>query len=233
MRFLLCVSLGCLLIACSPATNDRANTGTDPDQSPTEEGPATAETEAVAGEQAPTEVGAITVLEGIRQEYARLQRLLEEGKLNSDSIQYSCEDAMIEGTVKRYTEAGNVVIVVNGYAEGDHGGVTDHYYFRDGEPFFLFREKGYWVFGGPLQSLEDGTEVPGTIDKLTEERYYIHDGKTIEALTKYYEIRSGETVEPASIPNQQMSHNGDLPTNYPFIRSVLDKRKADCRLLRD
>lgn len=171
------------------------------------------------------------VMASIRQEYARIQNLLESGQLKKDSTSIECEDEMIFGQLTLYSDASGVVLATNSYSQGDHGGVTENYYLRSGTPFFLFRESGYWRFGGEMQTLVDGTEVPGTIDHITEERFYFSNGVTIKALTKAYEFQNGEEIDPNKIPNETMSHDGEIPDGYQVVRAAMKNKKVDCSLL--
>jgi hypothetical protein len=82
-----------------------------------------------------------------------------------------------------------------------------------------------------MQTMDDGTEVPGTIDIITEDRLYFHQGSTIKALTKEYEIRNGEEVDPTTIPNETVAHNGGLPESLGFVQSAFNTKKVDCKLI--
>lgn len=178
----------------------------------------------------PAKTGENDPMTAIREDYARIQAALEAGELLKDSIPYLCEESMMQGQLELYSAGGAVVLAVHGYSQGDHSGTTERYYFRNGQPIFLYRESGYWQFGGLMQTMDDGTEVPGTIDKITENRFYFHEGQTINALTKQYELRSWEDLDPDSVPNETMAHNGELPESLDFIQSVTTTRTVDCQL---
>lgn len=224
------VLLSSFVYACTPTPTGEADTNGIADTT-TVDTPKEASTDPMIGEEDLPD--ADPVLESIRQEYARIQGLLTSGQLKQDSIAYTCSGGEVNGQLNFYRDASGVVLAVNGYSQGDHAWVTEKYYLRRGTPFFLFRELGYWSFGGPMQTMDDGTEVPGTIDEITEERYYFDNGATIKALTKAYEIRNDEEVEPDKIPNETMSHNGEIPDGYQLVRAAMKNNKVDCSQLND
>lgn len=226
------VLLSSFVYACTPTPAGEGDTNGIVD-TPTVDTPAEASNDPMINDDGGGGIDADPVLESIRQEYARIQDLLTSGKLKQDSIAYTCSGGEVNGQLNFYRDASGVVLAVNGYSQGDHAWVTEKYYLRRGAPFFLFRELGYWSFGGPMQTLDDGTEAPGTIDKITEERYYFNDGATIKALTKAYEIRNDEAADPAKIPNETLSHNGEIPDGYQLVRAAIKNNKVDCSQLND
>ncbi len=227
------------MLACGPATSpDAPETATPATGNPETEEMAGQETEApmtsrgmeTSTTEAPGETGP---MEAIRKGYARIEAALKAGALHKDSILYRCEDAMVEGQIDLYEDDGGVVLAVHGFSMGDHSGTTEHYYFQGGKPIFLFRESGVWRFGGPMVTMDDGTDSPGTIDNITEDRLYFNEGSTIKALTKAYELINGEGPDPATVPNETMAHNGELPESLEVVQSVIATRKVDCKLVEE
>lgn len=235
MRLLLLLSISILLFTCGSESTSGVVTE-EPEAPKLVEQPVTAEGEVTSQEIISAEVEteeSDDPMTAIRKNFARIEKAKEAGTLHKDSIPYSCEDAMVQGDVTLYADDENVVLAVHSYTLGDHSGVTEHYYFRDGKPIFLYRESGVWQFGGEMRTLEDGTEAPGTIDIITEDRLYFNEGSTIKALTKEYEIRNGEDVDPTTIPNETMAHNGELPDGLAFVQSAFVDKKVDCMLMKD
>lgn len=239
MRYLTFLLLSFLILSCGPtASTDQpaADPNTPVNAEPVEQNGGESEDEMTSRGLKTSEVeepAATDPMTAIRQEYARIEAAKEAGTLHKDSIPYNCEDAMVQGDVMLYADDKSVVLAVHAYTLGDHSGVTEHYYFRDGKPVFLYRESGVWQFGGEMQTLEDGTEAPGTIDIITEDRLYFHEGSTIKALTKEYKIMNGEDIDPSTIPNETMAHNGELPDGLAFVQSAFTTKRVDCKLMED
>lgn len=169
----------------------------------------------------------------IRDEYEATVREMQADVLEKDSIAYDCDEA--SGQFLFYTdpETKNVRIVINSYALGDHYGLTEYWYFNDEEePFFLFRESGSWQFGGQMTEDEAGNLIPGTIDKIREERFYFADGMLIRNLVKAYEIKSWEeNPDATTIPNETVAHNGEKPASFTWVSAVLESGKVDCEAI--
>jgi hypothetical protein len=239
MRCLTIFLLSFLILGCGPtASTDQptANPNTAVDAEPPAQNEEAPDDDMTSHEPKISEVeepGATDPMTAIRKEYARIEAALAAGTLRKDSISYYCENTMADGRIDLYSDASGVVLTVNGYSQGDHYGTTEHYYYRDGQPVFLFREIGTWQFGGEMRIMDDGMEVPGTIDNITEDRLYFHKGSTIKALTKEYEIKNGEDVDPSTIPNKTMAHNGEMPGSLGFIQSAVVTKKVDCKLMEE
>ncbi|MFK8162632.1 MAG: hypothetical protein AB8H12_09230 [Lewinella sp.] len=237
MRFLTIFLLSSLLLACGSPTSTEAPASdasgiVAPETTEKKEEIKPADEVTSRGLETPevVEEGEDAQLAAIRKDYVRIEAAFKAGTLRKDSISYDCPYGT-GGQVDLYAEDGGIVLVIHEFYQGDHSGSTAYYYFRDGAPIFLFKESGVWQFGGEMQTLEDGTEAPGTIDNFTEERMYFHDGRTIKALTKAYEIRNGEELDPDTVPNKAMAHNGELPESLSFIQSVIATGKVDCELV--
>jgi|GEM_PF-3171572 len=166
----------------------------------------------------------------IRADYQRIEAARRSGILMEDSLSYRCEDYPVEGIVHFYSEGADVVLLTHGYSRGDHEGTTERYYYRNGQLFFHLQESGYWEFGGAMQTMPDGAEVPGSIDHVTEERRYYAAGKLIKALTKSYSFDSAEdrSTKAAAAANGPLLATG-LPAGEAFLKAVRATRKADCK----
>jgi hypothetical protein len=240
MRFLTISLLSFLMFACGPATPPDAPITDAPiaeDEVTTEQNEEEEADNAMTSRgletSEPEEQGEAAQLAAIRKDYARIEKALKAGILRKDSITYDCDYAMVGGQIDWYTNNGDLLLAIHECYMGDHAGSTEHYYFRDGKPVFLYRETGSWQFGGEMLILEDGSEEPGTVDKISEDRMYFHNGSTIKALTKAYEMINGKGDDPNSVPNETMAHNGELPASLGMIQSAIATRKVDCKLVEE
>jgi hypothetical protein len=171
-------------------------------------------------------------LADIRAAYRRIEAARAAGTLKKDSLRYTCEDAMTEGRIYLYTDDTGVVLATHGYSRGDHGGTTEKYYFRDGELVFHFQETGYWQFGGKMQTLPDGTESPGTIDNITEERRYYARGEVIKALTKSYTFENSEDqTGNANAATIDVFGATGPPPGKALLDAAMVARSVDCGLV--
>ena len=139
-----------------------------------------------------------SLIADIREKYAAVTTKKEGDFLRKDSLGFECESGPGGGTLLRYYD-GEDLVILHLSSGGEHSWESDMIYFSTGKPFFVFHEEGYWQFGGPLN--EDDT--PNTIDKLMEERLYLKDGMVLKALDKSYDINSWEEkVNSDDIPNK-------------------------------
>ncbi len=190
--------------------------------------PATSTAPAAAPPEAPAPaLSEEDLVAAIRTTYANTEAALQAGKLRRDSFAYLCEET--EGGLVLYSDQGTIRLVTHWQVMGDHGGETERLYFEEEDLVFYFREESSWQFGGPTQTTIDGTLVPGTIDKFTEDRLYLHDGELIRALTKSYEMRSWEDdVDPDSVPNKP-DPEAEAPTwTYDFFQRLKTTQSVDC-----
>jgi len=138
------------------------------------------------------------ILATIRETYAAITSKKELEVLRKELTEFECVNDPGSGTLTRYYDREELVIL-HLSTGSDHSWESDMVYFSEGEPFFVFREEGYWQFGGPLN--EDGN--PNTIDKIMEERLYLKDGKVLKAFDKGYDIKSWEEeVNSDDVPNK-------------------------------
>lgn len=174
-----------------------------------------------------------STIEAIRAVYQETEAWKASGQLQKDTLAFACYEGEMDGEVILYVQAGEIVLVEYGLYQGDHGGSGESWYFREGEPVFVFVESSYWQFAGPEREAADGSMIQGTKDVVTEERYYVYEQKVIRSLTKDYEILSwaDEPTNPDNVPNQLMEPDGELPNSWELIHDVIKTRRVDCTLV--
>lgn len=159
----------------------------------------------------------------IRAEYARLQKLLEEGTLRKDTKAFDCDGDPTEGELIRYYENDQLVVIQHSQGS-EHSWEIKQVYLKNAVPFFVLEEEGYWTFGGPLN--QDGSA--NTIDYVTENRYYFQEGTLIRQLTKKFETHSWENLpEGKAVPNKEVdiiadqNYLGVLPYVADFKKGIV------------
>ena len=174
------------------------------------------------------------LLDDIRSEYELIAREMQAAALTADSIDYSCEEQFMDGRIMSFSSEGETRVIISSYAQGDHFGVTEYWYFRDEEPFFLLREYGGWSFGGPGETDEEGNEYPSSIDDVTEQRYYIAGGKVIRQLEKSYQVKSWLDENPAeTAQNTEVATTGSIPVTYEWLQNSLREGRVACASIPD
>lgn len=170
-----------------------------------------------AVEQGGNEDTASTIQE-IRTEYARITQLLAAEELRKDSLGFECEYDPGGGSLLRYYEGDELVMMQleMGY---EHAWENKTVYLKNNTPFFVFEEDGYWHFGGP--EVEDGAN---TIDAISENRYYLESARVIRHLQKDYEFKSWEeNLESNEIPNESVTAGiGELYDDMPVIGEMME-----------
>lgn len=129
---------------------------------------------------------AVGVLATIKADYLLTQNRLKSGELRKETKGYDCEDTPGSGSLLRYYEADDLVLMVHQFGS-EHYWFSRHIFLKNGEPYFIYEEEGSWGFGGPLNE-----EKPNTIDKIKESRYYLENGNIIQHLQKSFEEKSWE-----------------------------------------
>jgi len=172
-------------------------------------------------------------LASIREYYADVRAKLVAGTLRKDSLVYNCDGGFADGQLNFYRDANKVVMALHASSMGDHGSQTEEYYLRDGELIFFYRETGTWRFGGPMTELDDGTEVPGTIDEVTEERFYLSADTLLKALTKSYVLESWSEpeTEPRDLPNRVEKDPRKWTGAVEMVRKAIREGEVNCELL--
>lgn len=140
----------------------------------------------------------LSSVDGIKQEYSKVNSQLVEKKMDSVGFKYECDE--ISGNVVYYSDKG-VLKAIKHFQADSHFSSTESYFINEGKPFFIFKDDTVWSFDG-------GTpEKPITKDDVTEQRFYLVDNKTIQCLEKKY-LRSNATNNPKSenVPNKEMKN---------------------------
>lgn len=156
---------------------------------------------------------------GIRQEYQLVNSKLAEKKLDSVGFKYECDE--ISGNVVYYSESGTLKVVKH-FRSDSHFSSTDHYFVNGGKPYFIFKDETVWSFDG-------GTaDKPETKDDVTEQRFYIVAGKSIQCIEKKYTLKSNTTNNPKSenIPNKEMKNCSiaELQKSFDLLMKNKDRR---------
>lgn len=116
---------------------------------------------------------------------------IQEAKPTSEKeILFEAADEPLAGEMTVRAYPGGLKAITLGYGAGDHGGASEHYYFRNGELFFIFVEESTWRFAGG----EDAEGNPKIYVTLRENRYYLKDGKCFRFLTRGVEGIEDETM---------------------------------------
>lgn len=162
------------------------------------------------------------IVEQIRADYGATMEKLNKGDLKKITKDFSCEEDPAEGTLTRYYEGEQVVILEHSIGH-EHGWISQKIYFKNGQPYFVFAEVGSWYFGGPEKTDDSGEN---TIDDISETRYYIHEGNVIRKLNKKYLIKSWEAKPKIDkIPNKTVTEGVGKP--YPEAAAIPMFLKGD------
>ena len=163
-------------------------------------------------------------VDGIKKEYNLVNSKLTAKKLDSVSFDYECEER--SGNVVYYSEKG-ILKVIKHFNADSHFSSTENYFLNDGKPYFVFKDDTLWSFDG-------GTpEKPETKDDITEQRFYIVEGKPIQCLEKKYTIKSISKNNPKSenIQNKKMKNCSmdELQKTFDLLMKNKDQKgKINC-----
>jgi len=87
-------------------------------------------------------------------------------------------------------DSGNVEYITVDGSMGDHSGISESFYFLNGQLIFVFQQDSHWSFHP-----QDPSQ---TIDTVTEKRYYFEKGALFQATVKKYEGGGPEKLQEAS-----------------------------------
>lgn len=122
----------------------------------------------------------------IRALYAKISQAEPE---KTETIEFEIPDDPMSGTITRRRFAEGLVAIKLSYTAGDHGGSDQNFYYDGKGLFFILVQDSSWQFA------EGSTdEKPKTKDTLAETRYYVGEGKFIQALK-----RSATSDDPAKL----------------------------------
>lgn len=162
-------------------------------------------------------------VEEIKLLYAKIQKDVSGGTLESTTLKYSCNGEK-SGTVRCYTDNGKVSMISHSYNEHDHYNAIDNFYVFQDQLFFAHLTATSWSF--------DDAGNGATKDNVTETRFYFVDGKPERCLEKKYVIRSAskEQIKPENLPNRDTdcSKAASASDSYRMLLKNMGKTKADC-----
>lgn len=154
-------------------------------------------------------------VEEIQTAYAKTVAYLHEGKLDSSTFDYNCQDERT-GRVTYFTDNGQLLLIRHRYGEFSHFEADEEYYVQGDQLYFIFNRATSWAFdsaGG------DGA----TQDNITEQRIYIRQSQAFQCLQKDYVLRSAAKNNPDV--NQLPSKTTDCQSAKPLLNSYLALRK--------
>ncbi len=133
-------------------------------------------------------------MEDIKREYANLTSALQSNNIDSVSFSYNCYDEK-KGKVIYFSDGDGLRLLRHTYNEYSHFSGTDEYFVKDDSLFFVFYDHVSWSFTGEGE----------TKDNVTENRFYIIDGKPIKCLEKKFTIRSSSSgnMQPQAAENKE------------------------------
>lgn len=135
----------------------------------------------------------------IKNLYLQTQNKLTNNKLRKETKGYDCDGDPGSGNLLRYFEGNDLLLMVHEFST-EHYWFSKHIFLTNGEPYFIYEEEGSWGFGGPQSETQSNT-----IDKITEQRYYLQNGQVIQHLKKSFEEKSWEAKPNRDkIPNKKM-----------------------------
>ncbi len=126
------------------------------------------------------------VIAEIRAAYLQTQNLLADNKLRKETKTYDCAGDPGSGSLVRYYEGDELKLMIHQFGS-EHYWFSKHIFLSNGAPYFIYEEEGTWNFGGPHTA-----EQSNTIDKITEQRYYLQNGNLVQHLKKSFEVKSWE-----------------------------------------
>ncbi|WP_028122389.1 hypothetical protein [Epilithonimonas tenax] len=161
----------------------------------------------------------LSSVNGIKQEYSKVNSQLTAKKLDSAGFNYECNE--ISGNVVYFSEKGQLKVVRHFQADS-HFSSTESYFINEGKPYFIFKDDTVWSFDG-------GTpEKPITKDDVTEQRYYIVNDQSVQCLEKKYTLKSNSPDNPKSenVPNKEMKNCSvaDLQKSFDVLMKNKDRR---------
>jgi len=142
------------------------------------------------------------MVKGIRSLYSSI----EDGAKKSKTFSVQADEGPEEGKMTIYLQNGRLAKIHISYILGDHGGSDEYFYYNNGELIFAYLSDSSWRFSGKQKA--DGNQE--TIDKLTEYRLYLNQGKIIRSLKKTTESSNPKALK-ALIKKAKNEPCNDLP----------------------
>lgn len=161
----------------------------------------------------------LSSVDGIKQEYSKVNSQLVGKKLDSVGFKYECDE--ISGNVVYYFDKGTLKLVKHFQADS-HFSSTENYFVDEGKPYFILKDDTVWSFDGGT------SDKPETKDDVTEQRFYIVDNKAIQCLEKKYTLKSNSKTNPKSenVPNKEMKNCSiaELQKTFDVLMKNKDRR---------
>lgn len=173
---------------------------------------------APAGNEEAKQVGEIRALHA---------KISQAQPAKTETIEFEIPDDPMTGTITRRRYADGLSAIKLSHTAGDHGGSDQNFYYDGNGLFFILVQDSSWQFA---EGSTDGK--PKTKDTLTETRYYIREGKIIQALK-----RTATSDDPAKIrlllekaENKEFEpkdeEDGYLLKRAGFLKDVTKKEEA-------
>lgn len=150
------------------------------------------------------EAADINSVAGIKEVYGATMSQLENGKLDSITMEYSCENDAIGGTITYFSEKEELRFIKHTYHEYDHYSASDLYFVADDILYFVFLKSASWSF----------VSAEVTQDKFTEQRIYIVKEQAVQCLENKYTIMS-------NTPDQRQEETGNKNVDCMPIDSIV------------
>ena len=163
------------------------------------------------------------------KEIRKWYNAIQEGKVIVEKkIEFEAANEPLSGkvTIRDYKDGLKAITMSFG---SEHGGADQHFYYRDGELFFLFEEESVWRFTG--EEDPEGVSIVMTI--LTENRYYWEGKKCIRKLTRTVS-GTGEEKLPALLKKKEQKEEkpGDEITEILGFGESLLGAKTEAEVLK-
>lgn len=128
-----------------------------------------------------------------------------EGNPVLKSTTFYLENGGEDMELKRFVNEKEEVVKVQLFAGGDHGSLSDIYYYKNGLLFFALRTEYGWKFSD--QKDKDGN--PKTIDSAFQTRLYFNRAKILKILEKNVSSENAEAIEGmlAKAQNKEVKEN--------------------------
>ncbi len=147
-------------------------------------------------------------MEDIRRAYSEILAARETNRMDSSSFDYDCNGERA-GRVSYFSDKQGLRLIRHTYSEYSHFSATDEYFLKGDSLFFVFQAHVSWHFVGEGETRDD----------VTQNRFYIIDGKALKCLQKKF------TAETPSSTSMQPSMAANRETDCASLGKALDKFK--------
>ncbi|WP_124979824.1 hypothetical protein [Nonlabens xiamenensis] len=152
-------------------------------------------------------------IQQIKSDYQAIRQKIDNNALTKNKESFTCTKKDGNGYLTTYRDGEQIVLLE--YQEGiGHTYTTKRIYLKDQQAFFVFETTETWSSSGQK---EDGTII--TNSEITEQRYYLEDGKILKKLIKSYNKDSADSdFSSDQIPNEVVENAAD--TTYPEMKEI-------------